>query len=102
MLLQRPFNGAGNIGEADAPGEEKLHRHFVSRAEHCRTGSALFASLNRQSQAGKLVIIGRLKIEVPDLAPIEPGKPGVGQSFRMGQGILDGQAHIGIAQLRFD
>ena len=51
---------------------------------------------------GKAIEVGGLEIKLFDVRPVEPGEVGVSQALGVGEGVLDGQAHIGLAQLGFD
>lgn len=88
----------GNLEESDRPFEEGIGGFFVSGVEgarHCSTGSG---GLVGEFEADEGVTVGLFEREVGGFDRV-PGVEFVGGSFGKEQRILNGESHIGPAQL---
>ena len=70
---------------------------FIGRIEDARHVTALFNSLEREGQTTELVKVGLEELQrVVEQVETLTGK---GEALRVGEGILDGQTHVGHTEL---
>ena len=70
--LQGPPHQAGNISEADGPGQEELHRFLIGADERDRGGAAFPAGRLGQPEGREVFVVRGLKSQVP--LPLGAGK----------------------------
>ncbi len=98
MPVEDGVEDVGDVDPADAAGQEGLDRHLVGGVERGRGDAAGPSRPVGQVEAREGVAVGRLEIEARQLAPVDGTEPG-GDAVGVGQGVADGQAHVGHRQL---
>ncbi len=98
VAVERGLHDSGDGRPGDPPGEEGGHRHLVGRVEPGRGQVAGPAGPVGQVETGEDGPVGRLEFEDGEPGPVD-GPEGRGQSGRVGQGVPDGQSHVGQGQL---
>src|SRR5690606_21426165 len=66
LRVQHGLDHTCDIGEADAPLQESLHRHLVGRIEHRRRTAPNLRRLAGQAQTGKALLVRTLEIQATD------------------------------------
>jgi hypothetical protein len=101
VRLHHGLDGFGDGGEGDALVEEGRHRLFVGgvqdRGERAPAGQGLVA----QAEAREPVVVGDLELQAEAAREVHPGD-GRLPAFGIGQRVLDGQPHVGHAELGQD
>ena len=93
---------AVDAGETDAALEEGGDGDFIGGAQYGGHSAAGAAGGDGQVEAGVAFRRQRLKVQGPRGGDVQTRDGGVGEAFGVEQGILDGQAHTGGAQLGLD
>ena len=100
-FLQDPGHQLPDSREGDTTREEGVHRDFVRGVQDCGTRAPETSRLDRKVQGWKILLARRFKFETSEGCEIQRLE-GVPDPFRTSHGVLDRQAHVGVAELRED
>ena len=98
-VRKRRLDDPGNVGERNGFIEKGLHRHFVRGVENGALAAARAGRLESEPETGKAPEIGRHELERADPEEIQALDAGF-EALRPAEGMCDGSAHVGVAELR--
>jgi len=94
MFVHDAGDETGDVEEADGALAEPFDGDLVGGVEDGGEGSPDFPGATGEGEGGEAVGIGFLEGEGADAGEVRGDAVGRG-AFGMGEGVLDGQAHVG-------